>query len=197
MLPSILLAAALVAPPATAAPPAAGSTDPALEIDERLEYYDIHATTRRGIKDGLRRALRAEDGADGSQARTRQTLTSRYELEPLATGCRLKGLEVKLDSVVRLPRWISPEEEPPAKLVAAWNDLLAALTVHEDGHRQLGLEAAHELVAKLRDIDEKQDCQLLDREARRALFQVTLQHSIRDRAYERRTRNGAAQGVKL
>lgn len=194
MLAPILLLAALVPPLASTE---VAAIDDALKIDQRVEHYDIHATTRRELKAGLRKALRAEDGADGSEARTRQTITSRYELEPLANGCRLKGLQVTLESVIRLPRWISPEEDPPAKLEAAWDSLLAALTVHEQGHRELAIAAGHELVGKLRALNEAQDCQTLDRDARRALFQVTLQHSIRDRAYERRTRNGAAQGVIL
>src|SRR5690606_29211075 len=127
MLAPILLLAALVPPLASTE---VAASDDALKIDQRVEHYDIHATTRRELKAGLRKALRAEDGADGSEARTRQTITSRYELEPLANGCRLKGLQVTLESVIRLPRWISPEEDPPAKLEAAWDSLLAALTVH-------------------------------------------------------------------
>ena len=170
---------------------------PALVLDEKREYYELHAATRRELKRKLREALRDEGDGKGGDGRTRQAISSRYELEPTARGCRMKEPEVRLEILVRLPRWVSPEEDPPAKLEEAWAALLAALETHEAGHRELAIEAAEELVDALAGLDGTLSCQELDRLARRALLSATLRHSIRDRAYERRTRNGAAQGVIL
>ena len=183
-------AAALAASLATA--PVA---DPGLRITEDRAEYVVDATNRSALRRQMREALaRHVDG--GGVGRSLQTLTSRYELEPFDGGCRLKDLVVSLDVTIVLPRW-SPAGDYPNGLEQDWQAMRDALERHELGHRDIAVQTARGLLKELRALPAQADCPSLETRARKLFFRAQLRHSIRDGAYERRTRNGAAQGVKL
>lgn len=188
------LAAALLSVAAAAAPPPAD--DPGFVYSERREYYRVDGRNADTLKRQLDAALAGKGlGGDGV-GRTVQHLSSRYEFEPTPAGCRLKGLAVGLDITIHLPRW-EPKGGRPKALAARWEPMLAALTRHEEGHRDIAVDAARRLLADLRALPETLDCQGLAREAQKAFFRARLRHSIRDGAYERRTNHGIAQGARL
>ena len=189
----IWLIAALAANTGTIAPEA----DDGVEIVERRVYYPVHGLNRNDLRAELDAAL-ARRGIDGGMAgRTEQELTTRYELAPLPSGgCRLAGLEVTLHVTITLPRW-EPDGEPVRGLRDRWNAMVAALTLHEEGHRDIAVDTARRLYSDLRALDTGRDCQALNRDAQRALFSARLRHGVRDRAYEHRTRHGIAQGARL
>ena len=190
------LAAALA--PALAAPPATGpdGDDPDLHITETREDYVVDATSRRALQQQMREALARHVDEGGGVGRSLQTLTSRYELEPFEGGCRLKDLEVRLDVTIYLPRW-EPAGDYPRGLDESWQAMRNALEKHELGHRDIAVETARGLLDDLRALPPQPDCSSLETRARKLFFRAQLRHSIRDGAYERRTRNGVAQGVKL
>ena len=183
--------AAILASVAAAVEPA----DPGLQFTEVQAEYVVDATSRRALRDQMRTAL-ARHVEGGGIGRSLQTLTSRYELEPLEGGCRLKDLVVSLDVTIYLPRW-EPAGDYPRGLEEDWQAMRDALERHEHGHRDIALDTARGLLADLRALPPQPDCPSLETRARKLFFQAQLRHSIRDGAYERRTRNGVAQGVKL
>jgi len=176
-----------------------GSTDPALEYSERRETYAVQGATRKELHAALRHAHAADrddDEPDGSVARTAQELSMRFELEPVEGGCRLKDLVVTLDVTIHLPEWV-PEVAPRGGLLEDWGRMRDALERHEEGHRDIALDSARHLLASLRELGRQSDCQALRREAHKAFFRAQLRHSVRDGAYEHRTRHGVAQGAVL
>lgn len=188
------IAAALAASLATA-PVAAPVADPGLRISEDRAEYVVDATSRTALRQQMRAAL-ARHVEGGGVGRSLQTLTSRYELEPFEGGCRLKDLVVSLDVTIYLPRW-EPAGDFPRGLDEAWLAMRDALERHELGHRDIAVATARGLLKDLRALPPQPDCPSLETRARKLFFRAQLRHSIRDGAYERRTRNGIAQGVKL
>lgn len=179
-----------------AADPATGFP-PGLEYNERRETYPVRGSTRRELRSALRHA-QAGGGHEsgGSVARTAQDLGMRYELEPVTGGCRLKGLVVNLDVTIHLPEWVH-DGSPPKSIAHDWHRMRDALERHEEGHRDIAVDSARYLHQGLQALGVHEDCQDLRREAQRIFFRAQLRHSVRDGAYERRTRHGIAQGAVL
>ncbi|GAB2656304.1 hypothetical protein GCM10027193_07700 [Arenimonas aestuarii] len=172
---------------------------PGLEYSERRETYPVHGITRRELRSALRhvQAGEVDEGSDGgSVARTAQDLGMRYELEPVPGGCRLKDLVVSLDVIIHLPEW-AHDGSPSKAVLEDWQRMRDALERHEEGHRDIALDSAHYLHRGLQDLGLQESCQTLRREAQRIFFRAQLRHSVRDGAYERRTRHGIAQGAVL
>ena len=187
--------AALAATLASAAAATAPNGDPGLQLSETQAEYVVDATSRQALREQMRAAL-ARHVEGGGVGRSLQTLTSRYELEPFEGGCRLKDLVVSLDVTIYLPRW-EPAGDYPRGLDEAWTAMRDALERHERGHRDIAVETARSLLGDLRALPPQPDCPTLETRARKLFFRAQLRHSIRDGAYERRTRHGVAQGVKL
>lgn len=182
---------------AVAAP--GGEAQPGFDYVERRETYTVRASSRSELVAALRHAQASEideGGGGGSVARTAQDLRMRYELEPVAGGCRFKGLEVSLAVTIHLPNWV-PVGKPSKSLLQRWDRMRDALERHEHGHRDIALDSARFLHEGLLALGVQEDCQTLRREAQRVFFRAQLRHSVRDGAYEHRTRHGIAQGAVL
>lgn len=191
-----LAAAVLAATLVWLGPPATASDDPGLHLTETRREYVVDATSPRALRQQMRQALARHVDGGGGVGRSLQTLSSRYELEPIEGGCRLKDLVVSLEVTIYLPRWEPAGHYLPG-LEARWLAMHEALEAHELGHRDIAVETARGLLAELRALPPQPDCTSLETQARKRFVRAQMRHAIRDRAYEHRTRNGAAQGVKL
>lgn len=180
------------------AQPAAGTDEPVgiLEISERREYYVVDATTHDELRQQLDAAM-AGHGEGKSVGRTEQDLRSAYELVATPEGCRFKDLVVSLDISIHLPSWQPANGKRPYKLDKAWEKMIAALTLHEEGHRDIAVETAGFLLDSLRALPAHLDCGQLREQAGKAFFRARVRHSIVDGIYDRRTRHGIAQGAVL
>jgi len=109
-----------------------------------------------------------------------------------STRCELQP-EVQLTVRTRLPRWAAAGGEG-GSLREEWQRFLTALRVHETGHRDIGLEAAREILRTLRSFDSSECLHLAERADQAALATLKL-HQQRNRQYDLDTVHGQAQGV--
>ena len=175
----------------------AASFPPGLEVNERRETYPVRGVTRRELRSALRHAQASKGHqSGGSVARTAQDLGMRYDLEPVPGGCRLKEPVVSLDVTIHLPEW-AHDGSPPKSIAEDWQRMRDALERHEEGHRDIAVDSALYLHEGLQALGVQESCQDLRREAQRVFYRAQLRHSVRDGAYERRTRHGIAQGAVL
>lgn len=170
-----------------------------IEYSERRDTYPVQGRNRRELAAALRKAQashRGEEDRGGSVARTSQALAMRFELDPVPGGCRFKDLAVTLDVIIHLPEWLQ-RGSASRSLRESWDRMHDALRRHEEGHRDIALDSARFLYRGLESLGVQADCQALRREAQRVFFRAQLRHSVRDGAYEHRTRHGIAQGAVL
>jgi predicted secreted Zn-dependent protease len=103
---------------------------------------------------------------------------------------------VTLEVRMILPRW-----EPPAKtapgLTATWDEYLAALREHEDGHYRIALRAADEVRAVLGSGSVARECPLLEKQLNSAANDVLDRTRQRQADYDRDTDSGRAQGTRV
>jgi len=79
------------------------------------------------------------------------------------------------------PRWVD-KNRAPASLRKAWDRMIRNLKRHERGHGQHGINAAREI--------EKSRCRFDPK-------RITRKWAAQDKIYDRRTRHGITQGVRL
>lgn len=165
-------------------------------ITETRRYYELDATLLEPLRTQLAERALAAGLAGGAIGSTRQTLETRYRLDPLPAGCRLATLYVRMDLVLDLPVW-RPAGVTRRELRARWERMISALTRHEEGHRDNAVRAARELHQRLSALGEHQDCEALGKQAQREMFRVKLRFDLREQAYDRRTGHGVSQGSVL
>jgi predicted secreted Zn-dependent protease len=162
----------------------------------QIEYYEVRGAT----VDALRRELDAR-GPFGDSGRrgdglTRWNIAWRYGLDSNAARCTASNIIVDLDIRMILPRWAKPADVNP-NLVARWNRYVAALRLHEDGHRELAETAAREVRQRLAAEPVARDCDRL-RKRMDSRANERLNELRREQAeYDRVTDFGKQQGVRL
>lgn len=164
-------------------PASAITAQPNPDIVEHRQAFTVDAWR----PDALHRQL-SHDGPVGRDGRTHAGLTTasievRFTLDPASGHCTLRMPRVSADIIVHLPRW-QPRREPAPGTAEAWERVRTALTMHEDGHRQHAIAAAHELLARLRELPPMPDCEKLDRAAQRVRSRVLAKLQARDHLYD-------------
>lgn len=163
-----------------------------LRLTEAIEHYDVEATNLADFV-AIMQARKA-DGDGDWPGRTTATLRVRYRLVPADDGCRIEGLDVALDVVVRLPRW-EPADAVRPEIRDQWERMKTGIRTHEQGHRDIAVEAASRLVERLGAFAPTpvHDCDAVDRRILRERIKAQMAHQGRDQAYDRRTRHGLTQ----
>lgn len=159
-----------------------------VRVSERTEYYLLDGAT----PDELRRQLvqRGPVGRAGSVAAiTRHALSVQYWRRQTGDVCEAYGIRVEMEITMRLPRW-RPRQAPVPGLTEQWETLEHGLRVHELGHRDNGVEAAHSLGARLRELRTAPDCQALKAAFDAARREVRQALQAREDAFDRDTDHG-------
>ena len=109
---------------------------------------------------------------------------------------RAEHIRVKVEVKYIFPKWEAPADASP-ELVKKWTDYVAALQKHEDGHKEIGLQAGREILAKCEGLPPAFSCEEVSRainEAGQKILNLYRQTEVR---YDLETRHGATQGAQL
>lgn len=196
MAPRVVRCVALAALFAAAGSSYADGGEAGPTITEARRYYVLDATQLAALRLQLAEKALAAGLVRGAIGRARQDVEVRYRLDPGPVGCRLSELAVRVDVTLDLPAW-QPEAKTRRPLRARWARMIAALTFHEEGHRDNAVWAANQLHAGLAALGPAVDCDAMGKQAQRAMFRVKLRFQLREQAYDRRTGHGVSQGSVL
>ena len=148
--------------------------------------------------DTLRQALNASTpiSVDGKRFHgyTRWNVRWTFRWQADASGrCRITEVTTRLRTEVQLPelRSATPKQR------AVFDRYLPALSRHEQGHVQFGLDAARAIDLGIAQLPTEPDCAMLERQANALGHRLLREHVEREKAYDRDTRHGASQGAKL
>lgn len=161
----------------------------------QVETYDVNGTSARELRQELDRKGPLFEGRR-FDARTRWWVRWRYDLAPVGSGCRAVRPRVDLDVTITLPRWRRSSGAAP-DLVARWERYLEDLREHEDGHAEVGEQAARAIAGLLQDLPAEADCGSAEQAADAAAQAEIQRANGRDREYDRETGHGATQGARF
>ncbi|HKU72068.1 MAG TPA: DUF922 domain-containing protein [Burkholderiales bacterium] len=119
-----------------------------------------------------------------------------YSRVARVTSCSVEKFVITVGATIDLPKWINRDNAQEGVRVR-WDRFAAALRVHEDGHKDNGVKAAHDLASRLRTLPPAKTCAELDRSISELSDRVLSEYRQQDLAYDQSTGNGATQGAVL
>ena len=184
-----------------AAPAAAsGGAKPAPEVRVEtsvLQFYDISGATFAELN------AAAQQSGPVSKTTGKRVwgmctwrVTSNYSSRQEPGRCVIENFTVTVGAAIDFPRWTN-RKTASADLQGGWDRFAAALRLHEDGHKDIGVRAANDLANRLRALPPERNCAVLDQKVTELGERVLAQYQSSDQAYDRSTDNGATQGAML
>jgi predicted secreted Zn-dependent protease len=173
------------------APERTSPESPLIRISE--EFYEIRGSTAEELHGEMQRL-----GPLGEEGRrfhgwTAWTINWRYVSQPSGSACRATRVEVTAEITLTLPRWRAPPDAPES-LRRQWDAYLAALRVHEDGHRDLAVATARRVHSRLSGF-RTSDCRDFNREANTEGQRILDRLRADNRRYDEETGHGRTQGA--
>ncbi len=154
----------------------------------RYEFYDVEGATARELSASIRQARPSSQSRIGE---TTWNVTWRAEWD--GNPCRVRSAAVRATIVVSMPRW-TPPRNARRRLVADWNRMMHALSVHEAGHVEYALAAERALHGALMRVTAP-SCSLMAQRTSQVADSVLDEARMNNQRYDERTRNGWTQGV--
>ncbi|MBI4168475.1 MAG: DUF922 domain-containing protein [Acidobacteria bacterium] len=156
------------------------------------EYYAVSGASAEELRWAMGRLGPIRDDGSRSDALTKWKFEYTYGREETPAGCRVSSLETDTTITTVLPRW-TPGRSVPAALVRKWEDYVACVALHENGHRRIYLDAVARLRRRVEALGDFPRCADLD-VALEALAENELRAVRGEQAgYEARTDHGYEQ----
>lgn len=109
-------------------------------------------------------------------------------------SCKFKTISVTVKTTFILPDWTPPSGTSQA-LTDRWKKYLAALQTHEDGHKQLGIDAGNDFLTQLKAMPPAPSCDALQKAAAQKRDAVKATFKQKHKAYDAKTDHGADVGA--
>ena len=163
-------------------------------VTEKYEYYEIRGNSEKELRGQMsRNGYTFNDGEKyDSVTSWRWKLDYGYDCGPRA--CTADSFKVALEITYRYPKWVNTDGAPQT-LVNKWDYYIKHLITHENGHRDMAVEAAAELSRAVVALPPAESCAEFDREVR-ALSRERMEKLNADqKSYDETTGHGKTQGA--
>lgn len=167
------------------------------KVTEKTNFYDLTGTTAEAVRADVR-----QKGPLGQNNRRFVGLTYtyvryRFWYDGDNEACRVTNVVTEVDVTFTMPQWIDRDKATP-DLQAKWDRFIAALWVHERGHRDIGVEIARDIEKAITDLGRLGKCSTDFRDFIQGLAKVYLDDiQPRHDKYDRDTGHGRTQGAGL
>jgi predicted secreted Zn-dependent protease len=162
------------------------------QISESFDYYDIAGMS----ESELRRQMDVNGNLwnDGKRYAGMTFWNVRWMTYPRMNKdlCSVDKIDAFVDVKFRMPRW-SNNSTAPANVQNWWTWYYDGLLKHENGHRDLGVEAARELQRKIAEVQPHKTCKELYETANKVGNKVLEKYKQLERDYDARTKHGLDQ----
>jgi predicted secreted Zn-dependent protease len=157
------------------------------------EYYAVYGSTAAALRQSMRESGPASGGRrwDGY---TRWNVRWRFRYAPEAGTCRVTEVRVEYTSTIVMPRWRPPPNASPM-LRRDWDDFVRALRTHEEGHRNIGADAARQVMRRVGSVTAP-SCELIGERANGVGRQTLEEYRVVQRQYDEETGHGRTQGAR-
>ncbi len=163
-------------------------------VTEKYEYYEVKGSCEKDLQCQMR-----EKGISWNDGKKYNSTTSwhvkwDYGYSNAPRACSADSFRVMVEITFRYPKWV-PAPDAPLPLVEKWNGYMEHLVFHENGHRDMVVNAATDLVSAVAALPPAPDCTELDRKLR-ALSRARMNKLNDDeKKYDVDTGHGLTQGA--
>jgi predicted secreted Zn-dependent protease len=171
------------------------AAEPAVKRD--MVHYEVDGATAEAIRAELNRL-----GPIGRiekrrfDAHTLWNVKWTYRYRNVGSDCAIARVTVTVDVTITLPR-LKPNAVRPAEVTRAFEDFAKALLAHEEGHAQIGIEAARRIETEIQGIKPHPTCDALGRAANALGDSLVKEANQKDVEYDARTQHGRSQGARF
>jgi predicted secreted Zn-dependent protease len=167
------------------------------DIQDSIEYRDIVGNSQDALAAALKQVGATNANGDHFAANTRWQLRWNFRVEQHpGASCGLASAKTELDIRMTLPRWMPPKNASPA-LVKKWNTFADALRKHEDGHRDIAVEAARVVTDRVGAAQSENDCATLKQRLQRIADDTLREYRDKESSYDVTTLHGLTQGASF
>jgi predicted secreted Zn-dependent protease len=184
-------------PQAIASPSPAPVATPASGIIDKVNYYTVKGDSADALANQMKRLGYQEPGADPAQDRFYGGTRYRpdYTLVTVQQGGNCTAAASTLTTTITktLPQWPDAESASPI-LASQWKTFMEALVRHEEHHRQLGIQAHHE-IRQILDTAVAPDCNAVTALVQQQVSDVMRRHQQLNQEIDDRTQHGILEGA--
>ena len=165
------------------------------QIHDSIEYRDIVGGNEDALSAALKQIGATNASGDRFTASTRWQLRWNFRVEQHpGANCELASAKTELDIHMTLPRWIPPKNASPV-LIKRWHTFADALRKHEDGHRDIAMEAARIVADRAAAVPPERDCAALEQRLQRVADDTLHEYRDKESSYDVTTLHGQTQGA--
>ena len=163
-------------------------------VREKYEYYEIRGNSEDQLRSEMRRCgCRWKDGKT-YDSETSWHVKWDYDHDRAPQACSINSFRATVDISSRYPRWVRTGDVPQS-LAAKWDNYMKSLVAHENGHRNMVVEAATDLSRAVAELPPAPTCAELDRMVQSLCHERLNKLDAEAKSYDEATRHGIVQGA--
>ena len=163
-------------------------------VHEQYANYQITGDSADALRQEMSKLGPSDIASEHFDASTKWSIQWQYHYQPVANGCQLDKVMVKVDISYHFPEWSNYSLGNDA-LKHHWDIYMHHLQIHEQGHAENGIAAATAIEYTLNRLPVMQSCEDLANTADSIAYRVIAEHNTKDIHYENETQHGATQGA--
>ena len=158
------------------------------------EYYEIYGETAEALRHAMNVQGIVWKNGNTYDAFTSWNVSWAFERRFGRKGCTIESVRTVVKVTHRFPKW-KDISYAPLDLQDKWNAYMKALKEHEDGHKDIAVQAAREIEVFLVDLAPFSSCEDLTIRANASAMQILEKYKKQEEAYDEATRFGVTQGA--
>ncbi len=163
-------------------------------VNEKYEYYEVCGCSEDELHCDLKKKCITGNNGKKFDSVTTWDVKWDYDHDSDLGTCAADSFRITVDIRYRYPKWTRPEEAP-RPLVEKWNSYLQNLILHENGHRDMVVEATTELTRAVAGLAPPATCAELDTRVRSLCREWMDKLNEDQKEYDAATKHGATQGA--
>lgn len=164
------------------------------EVFEKIETYRFSGLTPAEMRQSLNLSSPVKHEGKTFHAHTTWFVKWYFQWIYEDGKYRINDANSTVEIKFIMPEWID-EAKAPTEVVMKWKQYFIALKQHEDGHAEIGIEAANAVVKAIRDVDPQPDSKQLEAKANAAANRVLERYRMQEIEYDRKTQHGEKTGA--
>lgn len=164
------------------------------EIFESVETYKVQGLSEKELRKSLSEKSPCKQDGKVFDAYTTWYVKWHFEWHNESGKYRIAKANSNVEVKFTMPEWVN-YANAPINLRRKWDKYIKALKEHENGHRDLGVEAAQAVIKAIEDVPARSSGELINNAANAAANRVLERYRAQEKEYDRKTNHGATTGA--
>jgi predicted secreted Zn-dependent protease len=165
-----------------------------VEVLQTYGYYNITGASISEINAQLTRGAPVDSNGDAREGIANSYITWKYPFQRDAKGCTTGPVSVQVQVHIQLPRW-TRAAQASGDIARRWDKFIAALTLHEEGHKQIAVDGARRIASTLARLPAEASCPAMNAKANAEGQRLLVEIRAAQVRYDQMTNHGLTQGA--